>query len=236
MSDVRTDGEKASALAIIEAAIIGEGFTSIGELVTAHHDKGASLVTAETARDKLAEANKAASVIIGTKGNEQGKLNQTIAERDSTIVDLTKQLESKGEKPNAPSTTTTTTTISPEDELKAVEDKMTDEQWATADQMLNAIKDEDDKDGERRRKLVEDTATRLSFLRELSADPINKQRPTSFRKEVTKDESASGGAESEYTRINQSLSATPMGPSGSGVVQRSTSGTPMQRRPSRLRQ
>ena len=231
MSDVRTDGEKASALAIIEAAIIGEGFTSIGELVTAHHDKGASLVTAETARDKLAEANKAASVIIGTKGNEQGKLNQTIAERDSTIVDLTKQLESKGEKPNAPSTTTTTTTISPEDELKAVEDKMTDEHWNIADQMLNA-----EQDDEKSRKLVEDVATRLQFLTELSADPINKQRPTSFRKEVTKDESASGGAESEYTRINQSLSATPMGPSGSGVVQRSTSGTPMQRRPSRLRQ
>ena len=231
MSDVRTDGEKASALAIIEAAIIGEGFTSIGELVTAHHDKGASLVTAETARDKLAEANKAASVIIGTKGNEQGKLNQTIAERDSTIVDLTKQLESKGEKPNAPSTTTTTTTISPEDELKAVEDKMTDEHWNIADQMLNA-----EQDDEKSRKLVEDVATRLQFLTELSADPINKQRPTSFRKVATKDDSASGGVASEYIRIKEALSANPMGPSGSGVVQRSTSGAPIQRQPSRLRQ
>jgi len=235
MSDVRTDGEKASALAIIEAAIIGEGFTSIGELVNALHDKGASLVTAETARDKLAEANKAASVIIGTKGNEQGKLKQENAEQATTIIDLTKQLESKGVKPIVPATTSTNTEVPLEEQLKAVEDNMTDEQWATADQMLNAIKDEDDKDGERRRKLVEDTATRLPFLRELSADPVNKQRPTSFRKEAIKDSTPSGVA-SEYTRIRQSLSANPMGPSGSGVVQRSTSGAPIQRQPSRLRQ
>jgi hypothetical protein len=230
MSDVRIDGEKASALANIEAAIIGEGFTSIEELVNALHDKGASLVTAETARDKLAEANKAASVIIGTKGNEQGKLKQENAEQATTIIDLTKQLESKGETPNAPSTTTTTTAIPLEEQLKAVEDKMTDEHWNIADQMLNA-----EQDDEKSRKLVEDVATRLQFLKELSADPINKQRPTSFRKVAIKDP-ASGGAESEYTRIKQSLSANPMGPSGSGVVQRSTSGAPIQRQPSRLRQ
>ena len=120
MSDVRTDGEKASALAIIEAAIIGEGFTSIGELVTAHHDKGASLITAEKARDRLAEANKEASVIIGTKGNEQGKLNQTIAEHVATIADMTKQLESKGETPNVPATTSTNTEVPLEEQLKAV--------------------------------------------------------------------------------------------------------------------
>jgi len=211
MSDVRTDGEKASALDEMETAIRNEGCSSISEMITKLNDTQANLTKAEEARDKFSDANKEASKIIGSKGGELGTVKQENKDLKATIVDLEGQLKDKGLAPvkpvKDPATEKTT-----EEQLSEVEKNLTEEHWAMSKKLLEAEEDDD-----KAIEMVENPAVRLKFLQELLADPSNKRRPTSFREPKNDAEVSSGGEKSDYERLLARAKGVTIGPSGKAV-------------------
>jgi len=201
MSDVRTDGEKASALDKMETAIRNEGCSSISEMITKLNDTQANLTKAEEARDKFSDANKEASKIIGSKGGELGTVKQENKDLKATIVDLEGQLKDKGLAP-----------VKPVKQLSEVEKNLTEEHWAMSKKLLEAEEDDD-----KAIEMVENPAVRLKFLQELLADPSNKRRPTSFREPKNDAEVSSGGEKSDYERLLARAKGVTIGPSGKAV-------------------
>jgi len=230
MSGERTDGVKASELDAIEAKIRGEGCKNISELITKYNDGQANLIKAETARDKFALHNKEAEVIIGTKGGQLGTANQKVTElelklteAETTISDLTNKLEATGQTVIPPTANTTEKPIA--EQLAEVEDKLTDEQKAQAQALMELVEDDNEA-----MALVNDPKVRLKFLVELTADPANKQRPKTFFKPEKAEQTPSGGEETVYQKVLAKLKGTTHGPSGR-VVQ--PAGSPQQSQPTR---
>jgi len=211
MSDVRTDGEKASALDKIETAIRNEGCSSISEIITKLNDSQANLTKAEEARDKFSEANKEASRIIGSKGGELGTVKQEIKDLKETIVDLEGQLKDKGQTPvkTVKDPTTEKTTA---EQLSEVEKNLTDVQRELANKLLEA-----EEDDEKATKMVENPAVRLKFLQDLSTDPENKQRPKSFFEPEKDADDSSSGELSDYERLLARAKGVAVGPNGKAV-------------------
>ena len=210
----RTESQKASELDAIESKLRSEGCSSISEFITKHNDVQANLLKAEVARDKFADNNKKAEVIIGTKGGELGTVKQDLEKsetRASTaearVSELEKQLEQNGQV-ITPTTTTTEKPIA--EQLAEVEGKLSDEQKALAQALMEAETDDD-----KARKLVNDPATRLEFLSELLTDPATLQRPKSFFKPEKDEKPASGDVDSTYKRLVAQVKGVTHGPSSS---------------------
>jgi len=213
MSDERTDGQKASELDVIETKLRGEGCSSISELITKYNDTQANFIKAEEARDKFALHNKEAEIIIGTKGGQLGTAKQKLAETEqklteaeTTISDLTNKLEEQGQTVIPPTATITEKPV--EDELAEIEGSLLDEQKALAQTLMEAMDDDE------ARETVNNPALRLAFLKELSTDPANLQRPKTFFKPEKAAQTTSGGEDSAYKRVLARVKGVTHGPSG----------------------
>ena len=152
----QSDGDKAiSQLAIVNAALTANGFSTVGDLVTAYQKELAERKKAEEARDKFNGNNDDAQAIIRTKGGEIGELKTQVEQLEQEKEQMKTELEKLGKAPVTPVVPAATET------LEEVEAAITEEQWKQADALLEHMTDDEAK------KLDADPAERLKFLQGL---------------------------------------------------------------------
>ena len=235
MSEASVNDQSVSKLNEINDLLKNEGFTSVQAMIDELQKVRADRQKAEEARDKMAEHNKEAGKIIGSKGAEIGILKQKITELETQLEEAGVSADNNNGNSQPPADPTPQK--SAEEELAEVEKKMTDEQWQTADALLQA-----EQDDRRAIDLVENPTVRLKFLKDLINDPSMKRRPQSFRRQKADTtggtQTPSGGGMSDYERLKNAISGNVLhGPSGHAAMPVKSAQQPRQsRRSSRLMQ
>ena len=234
MSDP-ADGGDARELQSIRTAIKNEGFATanIGDLVSKLHETLASLKKAEEARDKFAAANDEASKIIGAKGAEKGELLQQIKALEAERDELKAKMETgispvetpKSQQPQPPAPPAK----SVEEQLDAIEDSLTEEQWGQLGELIKAVDDVDDAVA-----IDKVPERRLQFIREFKQlQP--KEKPTAFtpRKKATSTPAPTG--ETQVEQLMKKVFGVAHGPSGRVPVGRPFDHTTQPRTDPRLK-
>jgi len=217
-------GEEVTAL---KKAITKEGYSSIEEMVTDLQKTKAALGSAEAARDKFSANNDEARRIIGSKGSEIGELkikleratqeieslkNNVEGDKGGTKVFDSAKMDKTADPPTPSASATSVLQKSVDEQLKEIEEKMTEEQLTARDALLALVEDDD-----RAIELVENSVERLKFTKDIVAEKSLKTRPTTFRPKVVGEQTSESG-ESEVQRLIKRLSSTTMGPSGRAPV------------------
>jgi seryl-tRNA synthetase len=189
----------------INSQLKGEGFTSVDELIGAYQTACAERDAATKARDafsdKVVEAQKAAREKSGTVG----ALKQEISDLKTELEDLKGK---QAEAPKAPASPAAASK-SAADQLAELERQLTDEQWAVADKMLEAMKDEE-------AVKLRDPSEKLAFLRGLKEDPqlLKLERPQTLRPTAKKPvEGGAPAVESLYEQVAKRVKGVIPGPS-----------------------
>jgi len=219
MSD-STNGDIASELQRIKTAMArdaNEGFESIGELVTKHHEALAELDRAEKARDKFATANDEASKIIGRKGAEHGEMLKQLEEVKGERDALQAKLDGRSDGEPTPKPQQNQPPVPPtksvEEQLTEVEGSLTEEQWKLAGTLLSMVEDKDEAIA-----LDEDPAKRLKFLSDLRSNKEIKEKPKAFTRKKPAAEPKPNGGETQVEQLLKQLTSVPHGPSGRVVA------------------
>lgn len=204
----------------IKKKVAAEGCSSLEEMISQLQTSKASLNKAEEARDKFSSDLEAARKNLGAKGGELGFLNQEVERLKSELEEAKKNPESntqaeptpKVDPPPVPSKT-------PEEELAEVESSLSEDQWKLADELLEAVEDDDVA-----RQLVKNPAERVKFLKQLSDNPASEERPKSFRKK--EEPKPPVEADTLVDQLMKKIGRVPIGPSSGAVPRRGSAKQP----------